>query len=105
MLPIDVKNELDEERKFYTACSGKADVVTFSNTGAKIKFTYKLDQDFLSNAQYKKLLNKFSFNNNGELTYNWDFKRSGIGEQFQLTSGNTTHPILNKDNKVKLLSN
>ncbi len=99
MLPKDVKQEI--EGKFYSACSAKAVVKKLTDSEAEIQYTYKLEKDFLSDAQYQKVLVMYNFTQQGESVFNWTFKRQKTGF-YTLTRGRTVHPITNENTFAKV---
>lgn len=98
LLPTDVKKEVEEAKKFYTACYAKAKFVP-SKTGKPTKyefnilFNYQLKQDFLTAEQYKKLLDYYFFPTSGKKAAKWVFRRDKDFEKFRIDKGNESDPL------------
>ncbi len=99
LLPKEVRDAIDG--KYYTACKGKAVVKKFDPKEVEVQYTYKLEKDFLSDEQFKKVLKQYAFSEtSGESVFNWTFKRKESLKPYALTRGRNIHPITGENTAV-----
>ncbi len=93
LLPTDVKKEVEEQKKFYTACNAKSSIKRFSNRKVEIDFTFTFNQDFLNQKQYDQTLAYFKIPKSGKKTFNWVFERDKDNDKYLIHKGNEVSPI------------